>query len=97
LICEPHWPGSFQRLLCQQQPNPLGLQVLQQPGISIDGLPSKSWDEFGKVDTPHMGLVISVCDNADGEVSPYWPGLPATVHWGYPDSSAGERHRSAEV
>ena len=73
-----------------QQPNPLGLRVLQQAGISIEGLSSKSWDEFGKTDAPHMDLVITVCDNAAGEVCPYWPGQPATAHWGYPDPSAGD-------
>ena len=73
-----------------QQPNPLGLQVLQGAGMSIEGLHSKSWDEFGTVDAPPMDLVITVCDNAAGEVCPYWPGQPATAHWGYPDPSAGE-------
>ena len=71
-----------------QQPNPLGLQVLQAAGIATDGLRSKSWDEFAKPDAPHMDLVITVCDNAAGEVCPYWPGQPATAHWGYADPSA---------
>ena len=73
-----------------QQPNPLGLQVLKSAGISIDGLRSKSWDEFAGADAPQMDLVITVCDNAAGEVCPYWPGQPATAHWGYPDPSAIE-------
>lgn len=73
-----------------QQPNPLGLQVLQNAGISIQGLKSKSWDEFGRVDSPQMDLVITVCDNAAGEVCPYWPGQPATAHWGHPDPSVGD-------
>lgn len=73
-----------------QQPNPLGLQVLHNAGISTEGLRSKSWDEFGKPDSPHMDLVITVCDNAAGEVCPYWPGQPATAHWGYADPSEGD-------
>jgi len=73
-----------------QQPNPLGLQVLKSSGISVEGLRSKSWDEFGKPDAPPMDLVITVCDNAAGEVCPYWPGQPATAHWGYLDPSAGD-------
>jgi len=70
-----------------QQPNPLGLQVLAQAGISTEGLRSKSWDEFAQPDAPHMDLVITVCDNAAGEVCPFWPAQPATAHWGYADPS----------
>ena len=73
-----------------QQPNPLGLQVLQSAGIATAGLRSKSWDEFGRPDAVPMDLVITVCDNAAGEVCPYWPGQPATAHWGYADPSAGD-------
>lgn len=70
-----------------QQPNPLALKVLANAGMSTEGLRSKSWDEFGKQESPVMDLVITVCDNAAGEVCPYWPGQPATAHWGYPDPS----------
>lgn len=73
-----------------QQPNPLALQVLQNAGIPTEGLHSKSWDEFAKPDAPVMDLVITVCDNAAGEVCPYWPGQPATAHWGYADPSEVE-------
>lgn len=73
-----------------QQPNPLGLQVLQSVGVSTEGLRSKSWDEFAAPDAPQMDLIITVCDNAAGEVCPIWPGHPATAHWGYPDPSEGE-------
>ena len=72
-----------------QQPNPLGLQVLQHAGIATEGLRSKNWDEFALADAPHMDLIITVCDNAAGEVCPFWPGHPATAHWSYPDPSAG--------
>ena len=71
-----------------QQPNPMALKTLESAGISTEGLRSKNWDEFGKPDAPHMDLVITVCDNAAGEVCPYWPGQPATAHWGYADPSA---------
>ena len=70
-----------------QQPNPLALRTLEKAGISTQGLRSKSWDVFATPDAPKMDLIITVCDNAAGEVCPYWPGQPATAHWGYADPS----------
>jgi arsenate reductase (thioredoxin) len=80
--------GSSPR--ANQQPNPLGLQVLRDAGIDTDGLHSKSWDEFALPSAPQMDLIITVCDNAAGETCPYWPGKPASAHWGYADPSAGD-------
>jgi len=73
-----------------QQPNPLALGVLKDAGIATVGLRSKSWDEFALPDAPLMDLVITVCDNAAGEVCPFWPGQPATAHWGYADPSEAD-------
>lgn len=80
--------GSSPRL--NQQPHPLALKVLANAGVATEGLYSKSWDEFAGPDAPHMDLVITVCDNAAGEVCPFWPGHPATAHWGYADPSETE-------
>jgi arsenate reductase (thioredoxin) len=73
-----------------QRPNPLGLQVLREAGIPTEGLSSKSWDVFAGPDAPAMDLIVTVCDNAAGEVCPIWPGHPAVAHWGYEDPSAAD-------
>jgi arsenate reductase len=82
-----------------QQPNPLALAVLREAGYGVDGLRSKAWDEFAAPGAPHMDLVITVCDNAAGEVCPVWPGRPASAHWGYADpseaSGADEERKAA--
>lgn len=83
-----HSAGSSPRP--NQQPHPMALEALRSAGIAVDGLRSKSWDEFAQADAPRMDLVITVCDNAAGEACPYWPGQPATAHWGYADPSAIE-------
>ena len=73
-----------------QRPHPLALQALEKAGISTEGLRSNSWDEFAAPGAPQMDLIITVCDNAAGEVCPIWPGHPATAHWGYADPSEGD-------
>lgn len=77
--------------------NPLALQVLQKQGFPIDGLRSKSWDEFSSADAPVMDFIFTVCDNAAGEVCPIWPGHPMTAHWGIEDPAAVEGTQEAKL
>ncbi len=72
------------------EPHPMALTILKENGHNITGFRSKSWDEFGGADAPHMDIIITVCDNAAGEHCPYWPGHPVVAHWGLPDPAAVE-------
>jgi arsenate reductase len=64
------------------------LAQLGASGIATEGLRSKSWDEFAAPDAPKMNFIFTVCDNAAGEVCPFWPGQPMTAHWGAADPAA---------
>lgn len=70
--------------------NPFAIEQVQKTGYPVDQLRSKSWDEFAGPDAPQMDFIITVCDNAAGETCPYWPGHPATAHWGFEDPAAVE-------
>ena len=68
--------------------NPFAIEQVAHTGYPTDELRSKSWDEFGVPDAPHMDFIITVCDNAAGEVCPHWPGHPMSAHWGFEDPAA---------
>jgi protein-tyrosine-phosphatase len=68
--------------------NPVVAEYLESAGIGTAGARSKSWDEFARPGAPQMDLVITVCDQAAGEVCPAWPGKPARAHWSAPDPAA---------
>jgi protein-tyrosine-phosphatase len=67
--------------------NPFAAEIAKELGYDNSKLRSKNWDEFALPDAPKMDFIITVCDNAAGEVCPVWPGNPATAHWGFPDPS----------
>jgi arsenate reductase len=68
--------------------NTLVLDHLRKRGIDTDGARSKSWDEFAAPAAPQMDLIVTVCDQAAGEICPVWPGRPARAHWSAPDPAA---------
>jgi len=70
--------------------NPFAIEQVRKTGYPVEGLRSKSWDEFSVPEAPHMDFIVTVCDNAAGEECPYWPGKPASAHWGFEDPAAIE-------
>jgi arsenate reductase len=75
--------------------NPFALETLKAHDIAPpEGARSKSWDEFAQDGAPIMDAVVTVCDNAAGEVCPVWPTqagkAPRKLHWSFPDPAAIE-------
>jgi protein-tyrosine-phosphatase len=79
------------------EPHPTALKLLGELGYAIGCYRSKSWDEFAAPNAPSLDVVITVCDNAAGEVCPIWPGRPARMHWSIPDPAAVEGEGQAEA
>jgi protein-tyrosine-phosphatase len=86
--------GKFLAWSAGSQPkgtvHPQALALLRRLGFSVEGLRSKSWEEFSRPGAPEMDFVFTVCDNAASEVCPVWPGQPMTAHWGVPDPASVE-------
>ena len=70
--------------------HPRAVALIDALGYPTGKLRSKPWDEFAAPGAPALDFVITVCDNAAGEVCPIWPGQPITAHWGLPDPAAVE-------
>lgn len=78
--------GSFPKGMV----NPYALDLLHRNRLPVEGLRSKSWDEFSGPGAPPLDFVFTVCDQAAGEVCPVWPGQPMSAHWGIADPAAVE-------
>ena len=86
--------GRFRAMSAGSHPkgtvHPMALTVLRERGFETTGFRSKSWDEFGGDAAPRIDHVVTVCDNAAGEICPIWPGAPRKTHWGLDDPTAVE-------
>jgi len=90
-----HWgKGKFRAYSAGSFPkgevNPLAIETLARMTLPTDGLRSKSWNEFAEPGAPQMDYILTVCDQAAGEMCPIWPGHPITAHWGLADPAAVE-------
>lgn len=76
--------------------HPLTLRYLQEAGIPINGLASKSWDQFAAL---QPDAVITLCDSAASEACPVWMGDSLRLHWGLVDPSklAGDEAASRQA
>jgi arsenate reductase len=76
--------GRFEAVSAGSKPagyvHPLALQLLSELGYRVDGLRSKSMDEFRE---KRFDAVITVCDRAK-EACPVWPGAEM-LHWSFAD------------
>jgi arsenate reductase (thioredoxin) len=95
-----HGAGRFRGFSAGSFPkgavHPLALDVLRAHRLPVDGLRSKSWDEFAGPQAPRMDFIFTVCDNAANEICPIWPGAPVTDHWSIRDPAAVEGAEEAK-
>ena len=90
-----HWGrGKFVGLSAGSSPkgkvHPIAIELLRHMKMPVEGMRSKSWDEFAQLGAPKLDFVFTVCDNAAGEMCPIWAGQPMTAHWGVEDPAAVE-------
>lgn len=65
--------------------NPHAIKTLKAAGIPVNGLSSKSWDQFVGQDSPPLDIVVTVCDSAAKEPCPVLFGDFVRAHWSLPD------------
>lgn len=68
--------------------SPHALKEIANAGMPVEGLRSKSWDEFSAPGAPEIHFVFTVCDRQVSEPCPAWPGQPLTAQWSVPDPAA---------
>jgi len=69
--------------------NPRVVQVMQEVGFDISANPCNSAFDFFKQGRQY-DLVITVCDQVNGQRCPIFPSAKATLHWSFADPSSFE-------
>lgn len=66
--------------------NPLAVEVMRQVGIDISSNQTKSVFDFFRQGRIYR-YIITVCDEANAEQCPVFPGMADRIHWSFPDPS----------
>jgi arsenate reductase len=66
--------------------NPLAVEVLREEGTDIAGRETRGVFDFVK-SGEKFAYVISVCDGANAERCPTFPGITTRLAWSFPDPS----------
>jgi arsenate reductase len=69
--------------------NPLAVEVMKEVGIDISSNRTNSVFDFFK-NGSLFDYVITVCDGANAERCPVFPGVTLRVHWSFADPAAVE-------
>ena len=67
--------------------NPFAVKAMKEAGIDISGNETKKVFDFFKEGRMYK-YVITVCDEANAERCPVFPGVSKTLHWSFEDPSA---------
>lgn len=67
--------------------NPFAVKAMKEVGIDISGNETKKVFDFFKEGRMYK-YVITVCDEANAERCPVFPGVSKTLHWSFEDPSA---------
>ncbi len=77
------------------QVDPLAIEMLKTSRIPIEGLRSKSWQEFTAPGSSRMDFVISVGGVPAAEVARALPGSPIVARWTITDPAAARTDPAA--
>ena len=81
-------PSVQRRLAPDRHGESAGAGTAALGPFAHDGTRQQGLGSIRQPGAPQLDFVITVCDNAAGEVCPVWPGQPMTAHWGMPDPAA---------